>query len=121
MRLLGRMLPGPPRATLPPPTNSDYRVLFIRYERIGDMIMATSVIRNIAAALPGGKVDVLATPTTAPVLEGNPYVGQVLTLDRKSIRSYGDVMKRLRRERYTVMVEGRSNNPAVVTSTPLLM
>ena len=121
MRLLGRMLPGPSRATLPPPTNSDYRVLFIRYERIGDMIMATSVIRNIAAALPGGKVDVLATPTTAPVLEGNPYVGQVLTLDRNSFRSYGDLMKRLRRERYTVMVDGRINNPAVFTSTPLLM
>ena len=121
MRLLGRMLPGPSQTNLPPPTNSDYRVLFIRYERIGDMIMATSVIRNIAAALPGGKVDVLATPTTAPVLEGNPYVGNVLTLDRKSFRSYGALMRRLRRERYTVMVDGRINNPPIFTSTPLLM
>ena len=106
MRLLGWMLPGPAETTLPPPASSDYRVLFLRYERIGDMIMATSVIRNIAAALPSGKVDVLATPTTAPVLEGNPYVGNVLTLERKSVRSYGDIMKRLRREHYTVMVDG---------------
>ena len=121
MRLLGRMLPGPEEAVLPPPTNSDFRVLFLRYERIGDMIMATSVIRNIAAAIPGGKVDVLATPTTAPVLHGNPYVGQVLVLDRKSFRSYGGLMRRLRRERYTVMVDGRINNPLVFTSTPLLM
>jgi ADP-heptose:LPS heptosyltransferase len=45
----------------------------------------------------------------------------VLTLDRKSFRSYGDLMKRLRRERYTVMVDGRINNPAIFTSTPLLM
>jgi len=30
-------------------------------------------------------------------------------------------MKRLRRERYTVMVDGRINNPLVFTSTPLLM
>jgi len=121
MRLLGRMLPGPAEATLPPPTNADFRVLFLRYERIGDMIMATSVIRNIASKLPGGKVDVLATPTTAPVLEGNPYVGQVLTLERKSFRSYGDLMRRLRREHYTVMVDGRINNPLIFTSTPLLM
>jgi ADP-heptose:LPS heptosyltransferase len=121
MRLLGSMLPGPAETTLPSPTNSDYRVLFLRYERIGDMIMATSVIRNIAAALPSGKVDVLATPTTAPVLEGNPHVGNVLTLDRNSVRSYGDIMKRLRRERYTVMVDGRLNNPPIFTSTPLLM
>src|SRR2546423_7830929 len=100
MRLLGWMLPGPGVTTLPPPTNSGYRVLFLRYERIGDMIMATSVIRNIASMLPSGKVDVLATPSTAAVLEGNPYVGKVLVLERKSLRSYGDLMKQLRRERY---------------------
>jgi len=121
MRVLDWMLPGPDQATLPPPADSDYRVLFIRYERIGDMIMATSVIRNIARALPTGKVDVLGTPTTKAVLERNPYVGEVLTLDRGSWRSYKDVMKRLRRERYTVMVDGRINNPPNFTSTPLLM
>ena len=121
MRLLDRMLPGPRETTLPAATNVDYRVLFIRYERIGDMIMATSLIRNIASVLPGRKVDVLATPTTAAVLEGNPYVGNVLLLERKSFRSYGDLMRRLRRERYTVMVDGRINNPPIFTSTPLLM
>ena len=121
MRLLGWMLPGPKETTLPPPSDAKYRVLVIRYERIGDMIMATSLIRNIASVLPGGKVDVLATATTAPVLEGNPYVGKVLTLDRKSMRSYSELMKQLRREQYTVMVDGRINNPPVFTSTPLLM
>ena len=115
------MLPGPQETALPSPANSDYRVLFIRYERIGDMIMATSLIRNIATSLPGGKIDVLATPTTAPVLEGNPHVGNVLVLERKSMQSYMGLMKRLRRERYTVMVDGRINNPPVFTSTPLLM
>jgi ADP-heptose:LPS heptosyltransferase len=121
MRLLGWMLPGPKETALPPPASSDYRVLFIRYERIGDMIMATSLIRNIATALPSGKVDVLATPTTAPVLEGNPHVGNVLVLERKSMHSYRQLMSRLRRERYTVMIDGRINNPPIFTSTPLLM
>lgn len=121
MRLLGSILPGPKDASLPSPTNADYRVLVIRYERIGDMIMATSLIRNIANALPIGKVDVLATPTTAPVLEGNPYVGRIFTLNRRSIRSYTDVMKQLRQARHTVMVDGRINNPPIFTSTPLLM
>lgn len=121
MRVLGWMLPGPRETTLPNPTDASYRVLFIRYERIGDLIMATSVIRAIANALPGRKVDVLATPTTAPVLEGNPYVDNVLTLQRRSFRSYIDTMKRVRSERYAVMVDGRINNPPIFTSTPLLM
>ncbi|HEX2693175.1 MAG TPA: glycosyltransferase family 9 protein [Gemmatimonadaceae bacterium] len=121
MRLLAALLPGRRQTQLPPPTDPDYRVLVIRYERIGDMIMATSLIRNIANALPARKVDVLATPTTAPVLERNPYVGRVLTLDRRSLSSYWDMMKRLRRSSYKVMVDGRINNPPIFTSTPLLM
>ena len=121
MRLLGALLPGQREAALPSPASPGFRVLVIRYERIGDMIMATSLIRNIARTLPGGKVDVLATPTTAPVLEGNPYVDKVLTLDRRSMRSYSEVMRQLRRDRHTVMVDGRINNPPIFTSTPLLM
>jgi ADP-heptose:LPS heptosyltransferase len=121
MRVIGKSLPGPRSTPLPLPLSDDARVLFIRYERIGDMIMATSIIRAIALALPGRKVDVLATPTTAPVLENNPHVGQVLTLDRSSISSYLGLMRRLRRRRYHAMVDGRLNNPPIFTSTPLLM
>ncbi len=121
MRLIGKSLPGPRTTELPKPGSRDYRALFIRYERIGDMIMATSIIRVIAQASPKGTVDVLATPTTAPVLENNPHVGRILTLDRKSWLSYLRLMARLRRERYDVMVDGRINNPPIFASTPLLM
>lgn len=121
MRLIGKSLPGPRTTTLPVPLAADTRVLFIRYERIGDLIMATSVIRAIADALPGKQVDVLATPTTAPVLENNPHVGNVLKLDRGSWSSYLGLMRHLRRAKYQVMVDGRINNPPIFTSTPLMM
>ena len=121
MRVIARLLPGPSRTNPPDPGTENYSVLFIRYERIGDMIMATSLIRVIASALRSGKVDVLATPTTAPVLAGNPHVGRVLTLERKSLRSYLRLIASLRKARYTVMVDGRLNNPRIFTSTPLLM
>jgi ADP-heptose:LPS heptosyltransferase len=121
MRVIAKLLPGPSRTSPPDPKAEDYSVLFIRYERIGDMIMATSLIRVIASALPSGKVDVLATPSTAPVLAGNPHVGKVLTLERRSLRSYLRLMAALRKARYTVMVDGRLNNPRIFTSTPLLM
>jgi len=42
-------------------------------------------------------------------------------LERNSFGSYRNLMKKLRRERYTVMVDGRINNPPIFTSTPLLM
>ena len=121
MRLIGRSLPGPRVAELPDPRGRSNRVLFLRYERIGDMIMATSIIRVIAQASVSRTIDVLATPATAPVLENNPHVGNVLTLDRKSWSSYLGLMRGLKKARYDVMVDGRINNPAVFTSTPLLM
>ena len=121
MRVIAKLLPGPSRTNPPDPRVADYSVLFIRYERIGDMIMATSLIRVIASALRSKKVDVLATPTTASVLDGNPHVGKVLTLERRSLRSYLRLMRALRKARYTVMIDGRLNNPRIFTSTPLLM
>jgi len=97
------------------------RTLFVRYERIGDMIMATGLIRVLANASRSGKVDVVASPVTAPVLEGNPHVGKVFTLDRHSRGSYLRLMRQLRAEHYDVIVDGRINNPRVFTSTPMLM
>lgn len=97
------------------------RTLFVRYERIGDMIMATGLIRVLANASSAGKVDVVASPGGAPVLIGNPHVGKVFVLDRGSWASYRKMMRALRFEHYDVIVDGRINNPRAFTSTPMLM
>jgi len=119
MRLIGRMLPGPRTASLP--TDRPLRVLFVRYERIGDMIMATGMIRALSQSPRVATLDVVANPTTRPVLEYNPHIRKIFALDRKSWKSYRTLGAALRREKYDVIVDGRINNPAVFTSTPLLM
>jgi len=121
MRVIGRVLPGSRVVDNATFDASRLRTLFVRYERIGDMIMATGLIRVLAQASPRGKIDVVANSSTAPVLEGNPHVGKVFTLDRGSRASYLKLMRRLRRERYDVIVDGRINNPPLFTSTPMLM
>lgn len=121
MRAIARALPGDRTAELPRSGNRPLRVLFIRYERIGDMIMSTSMIRVLAQAPVPILLDVLASPATRPVLDNNPHVHRVFTLDRRSWKSYRDLGRELRAERYDVMVDGRINNPPVFTSTPLLM
>jgi len=121
MRTIGRALPGPRGLDSTRFDARPLRTLFVRYERIGDMIMATGLIRVLANASRSGKVDVVANPATAPVLYGNPHVGKVFTLDRGSWASYLRLMRQLRAERYDVIVDGRINNPRVFTSTPMLM
>jgi len=120
MRAIGRALPGARQTTLPD-RRVPLKVLFVRYERIGDMIMSTGMIRVLAQSRPHLILDVLANPTTRPVLEHNPHIRRVFTLDRRSASSYIETGKALRKEHYDVIVDGRINNPPVFTSTPLLM
>jgi heptosyltransferase II len=121
MRAIGRALPGPRDVDSATFDARQLRTLFVRYERIGDMIMATGLIRVLANALNSGKVDVVANPATKPVLDGNPHVGRVFVLDRGSWKSYLSLMGELRAQHYDVIVDGRINNPRVFTSTPMLM
>lgn len=121
MRGIAALLPGP-RAIQPPDWAArPYRVLLLRYERIGDLVMATGLIRVLARSHDTIALDVVVSPAAAPVLESNPYVHSVLTLDRRSWSSYLRVASMLRRARYDAVVDGRLNHPAVYTSTPLLL
>jgi ADP-heptose:LPS heptosyltransferase len=121
MRVIGRALPGLRVVDTARFDARPLRTLFIRYERIGDMIMATGLIRVLAQASDRGTVDVVANPSTASVLEGNPHVGKIFMFDRQSPLSYVRLMRRLHAERYDVIVDGRINNPEIFTSTPMLM
>jgi len=121
MRIIAAMLPGERTAVLPPARTTPLKVLFLRFERIGDMIMATSVIRAIAMSSPLVTLDVVSAPNTTPVLENNPYVRKVFTLDRGTWKSYRSLSRELAAEHYDVIVDGRLNNPPIFTSTPLLM
>ena len=112
-RVLAVLLPGrrdhePPRWDERP-----HRVLYLRYDRIGDMIMATPLLRAIASSHPTIQMDVLASPTNGVVLAGNPYVRHVWTLDRKRFASFLRIAPTLRRQRYDAVIDGMVLQPSV--------
>lgn len=121
MHAIALALPGRRVKSAPDWASREWRVLFLRYERIGDMIMSTGVIRVIAQSHPTIKVDVLGNPTALPVLDNNPHVSSAFPLNRSSIRSYQQTIRRVRAGHYDVIVDGRLNNPPIFTSTPLIM
>src|SRR5689334_7544969 len=55
------------------------RILLLRHDRIGDMLMSTGVIQWLAS-IPGARVDVAASAANAPVLEHDPAVGMTHVL-----------------------------------------
>jgi heptosyltransferase-3 len=58
------------------------RILVIVLQRLGDVLLATPLLRTLRQGLPGATVDMLVFAGTEGMLAGNPDVGQVLTISR---------------------------------------
>jgi ADP-heptose:LPS heptosyltransferase len=121
MRLLASLLPGSGHLQPPNWRARDHRVLFIRHQRVGDLLMATGAIRAIARSHPTVRVDVLASPASAAVLDGNPDVAAVVLFDQRRWWTWPRLLLRLRRSRYDVVVDGRTIQERAFTTTILLM
>ena len=107
---LMRRAPSSPRWSERP-----FRVLFLRHDRAGDMVLSTGVLRAIAKSHPTITLDVLASPMNAPILEGADYVRDVIPFDKHSLASYVPTALRLRRARYDAVVDCMVTAPSVTT------
>ncbi len=69
-------------------TRDDAKILIIRPDRIGDVVLSTPVLTSIRRARPGWKISVLVKPLVAPLLEGHPDVDEVMRLDTSEKPSF---------------------------------
>jgi ADP-heptose:LPS heptosyltransferase len=90
-------------------------VLFLRPDRIGDMIVSMGVLRAIADATDGITLDVLASPANAPVAAGERFIRQVHRVDRRRPWRWPAVVVRLRARRYDAVVDCMPTAPSVTT------
>jgi lipopolysaccharide heptosyltransferase II len=58
-----------------------FRVLFIRPDHIGDLLLATPAVRALKQAQPHAEIHVLAGPWAAPIVETIEEIDQVLTIN----------------------------------------
>jgi heptosyltransferase IV len=104
-----------------PAVGGPRQVLYLRYDRIGDMILATGLLRALARATPALAVDVLASPENVPVLEGNPYVRSIIVFERRRPLSYLGTMLRIRRARYDAVLDCQVFSPSTTTLLMMLL
>ena len=64
----------PPQLVLP----AHSRILVVSLRRIGDALLTTPLIRSLRRAWPDAKIEVLAYPGPAGIIEGNPDVDRVI-------------------------------------------
>ena len=91
------------------------KILIIRRDNIGDLILATPLLHALREKMPEAQIDVLTNSYSAPVLRGNPDVDHVYAYHkahhRRSDQTWFGVhfhriclLLRLRRERYDCIV-----------------
>jgi ADP-heptose:LPS heptosyltransferase len=107
LRAVAVLLGAARRRTMPDWSSGSPRVLFIRHDGIGDVLMSTPLLRAIARARPNITIDVLTFPGPATALRGVPFLRNVDAFSPGRRLTYPrDVIARIRRERYDAIVDG---------------
>jgi len=84
---------------------STNKVLMLRYDRIGDMIITTPVFRELKRAFPNIEINVLASKSNSIVLANNPNVDNVYLNNKHNFFADIPLLLKLRRERIDVCFE----------------
>jgi ADP-heptose:LPS heptosyltransferase len=92
-----------------------YKVLFLRHDRIGDMILSTGILRAIADAYPTIKLDVLASTTNAPVLRNEQYLHEVIAFDKRAPLTFPSMFSALRARHYDAVIDCMVTAPSLTT------
>jgi heptosyltransferase-2 len=53
-------------------------ILFLRYDRIGDMVLSTAALKALRRAYPQAKITILASQRNHEILKHNPHVDEIL-------------------------------------------
>src|SRR2546423_739762 len=90
------------------------RILVVALRRLGDVLLATPLIRSLKRAWPEGTIEVLAFRGTEGILAGNPDIADVITMvERPGARESLALMRRLWR-RYDLALSTQSGDRPTV-------
>ena len=60
------------------------RILVVALRRLGDVLLTTPLVRSIKRAWPGATIDMLVFENTAPILQGNPDIDNVIVMPERA-------------------------------------
>ena len=98
-----------------PPTA---RILLVRTDRIGDLVLSTPAIRAVRAAFPRGYVAAMVSPVTRPLVDGHPALDEVITFDKDHLhrgwRGTWQLTQALRARRFDLALILHTTNRVVL-------
>lgn len=81
------------------------KFLIIRFSSIGDIVLTTPVVRCLKLQYPGAEVHYVTKKSYQTLLENNPYIDKVFTLEK----SLNDLVKQLKSEDYDYVIDLHNN------------
>lgn len=85
------------------------KVLIVRFSSIGDIVLTTPVVRCIKQQVPGVELHYLTKPSFKQILEPNPYIDKIHTLES----SLSATAKILRAEQFDFIVDLHNNQRTI--------
>ena len=83
-----------PKALNPESIN---KILLVKMERIGDLVLSTPPIRAVREHFPHSHISIIADPSTKQIIENDPHLNEVIVYDVKGIhRSPGQKIRFIR-------------------------
>jgi len=114
-RAISSLMGQSARGERPDWRSRNYRVLFLRHDRIGDMIVSTGILRAIATAYPTIQLDVLASRANATVLANEPYLHEVIAFDKNAVGGFPATFRALRGRGYDAVIDCMVTAPSLTT------
>jgi len=81
------------------------RFLLVRLGSMGDVIHALPAASALRDTFPRARIDWLIDPVWARLLEGNPDISNVISVDRKSATGIGAALSKLRSAEYSCAID----------------
>ena len=91
-----------------------YKVLLIRTDRIGDVLLTTPAIKAVRDAYPNAYIAMMVRPYAEDIVSGNPYLDEVMLYDKdgkhKGIIGSIFFILRLRKKRFDLSINFHPTN-----------
>jgi heptosyltransferase-1 len=81
-----------------------FRILVVRLGAMGDVIHALPAVASLKHSFPHSRVSWVIRPRWIPLIEGNPFVDEIIPFDR-TMSGIGAAWRKLRAERFNLAVD----------------
>ena len=91
------------------------RILVIQFRQIGDVLLSTPVLRALRCSYPQSYIAFLTEPSPGRVLQGNPWLDEVIIRPRHATwRQQWQLLCHIRRQRFDLVIDLIGNPRSVV-------